>query len=364
MKTYCRGLTINRAIVEEAYREWLEAPAGKKNGWRVAREYGGADALIDEVADEIRGRRLSFRPIHRYDHVEHTNGKVRTIGVASIKQQLVDYVVVHCCEEFLSARAGHYQAASVKGKGGLFAMRSIKRWVSGGGPSLFFVKMDVRKCYPSTSHAVVMRIFGKYIGSADVLYCIESLLATYDHGGLEIGSYFSLRAEQLVLSFAYHHVEGLAKERRGKRRRLVAHQLWYMDDVLLISRDKRDLRMAARSLGRYMSDELGLQLKPWKICRVGEDEPIDMAGYVVRPSHVEVRAGTFLRGRRAFKRFARKPGLKRARRVTSFMGYFRHADCQLLMERDDMHATMRAARRYVSRSAHADNNIGDTARRR
>ena len=108
MKTYCRGLTIDRAIVEEAYREWLEAPAGKKNGWRVAREYGGADALIDEVADEIRGRRLSFRPIHRYDHVEHTNGKVRTIGVASIKQQLVDYVVVHCCEEFLSARAGHY----------------------------------------------------------------------------------------------------------------------------------------------------------------------------------------------------------------------------------------------------------------
>lgn len=129
--------------MEEAYREWLEAPAGKKNGWRVAREYGSADALIDEVADEIRGRRLSFRPIHRYDHVEHTNGKVRTIGVASIKQQLVDYVVVHCCEEFLSARAGHYQAASVKGKGGLFAMRSIKRWVSGGG-SLPVLRQDGR----------------------------------------------------------------------------------------------------------------------------------------------------------------------------------------------------------------------------
>ena len=39
-------------------------------------------------------------------------------------------------------------------------------------------------------------------------------------------------------------------------------------------------------------------------------------GYVVRPSHVEVRAGTFLRGRRAFKRFARKPGLQRARTVS------------------------------------------------
>ncbi len=84
----------------------------------------------------------------------------------------------------------------------------------------------------------------------------------------------------------------------------------------------------------------------------------------MRPSHVEVRAGTFLRGMRAFRRFRRKPGLRRARRVTSYMGYFKHADCDDLMARNDMHATMRAARRYVSRSAHAKDSIGDTARGR
>lgn len=360
MRTYCRGLAIDREIVAEAYREWCEAPAGKKNVWRVAREYGSAAKLIDEVAEEIAARTLSFKPIHRYEHFEPTSGKTRTIGISSVKQQLVDYVVVHCCADLLRARAGYYQASSVKGKGATFAMRTIKRWVSGGGPR-FFAKLDVRKCYPSTRHDVVLGIFRKYVASADVLYCVESLLATYAGGGLEIGSYFSLRAEQLVLSFAYHHVEGLHKERRGKKRALVAHQLWYMDDALLMSNDKRDLKAAIRSLERYMAEELGLTLKPWKICRVGEDEPIDMAGYVVRPSHVEVRAGTFLRGMRAFRRFARKPGLKRARRVTSYMGYFKHADCQRLMEDNDMHATMRAARRYVSRSAHGKDRIDDRA---
>lgn len=362
MKTYCKGLAIDRSIVAEAYREWSEAPAGKKNAWRVIQEHGCAANLIDEVAREIAERRLRFEPIHRCEHAEPTNGKVRTIGVESVKQQLVDYVVVHCCREFLDARAGYYQASSVKGKGAVFAMKTIRRWVSGGGPSMFFVKMDVRKCYPSTSHDVVRRIFRKHIASEDVLYCVDRLLGTYTGGGLEIGSYFSLRAEMLVLSYAYHYVESLHKERRGKRRQLVAHQLWYMDDVLLMGQDKRDLRMAARSLAKYMKKELGLEIKPWKICRVGEDEPIDMAGYVVRPSHVEVRAGTFLRGMRAFRRFNRRPGLKRARRVTSYMGYFKHADCQSLIERRDMHATMRAARRYVSRSAHAKDSVGDTAR--
>lgn len=65
MKTYCRGLRIDRAIVEEAYREWREAPAGKKNAWRVAHEHGSAANLIDEVAREIAERRLSFETIHR-----------------------------------------------------------------------------------------------------------------------------------------------------------------------------------------------------------------------------------------------------------------------------------------------------------
>lgn len=136
MKTYCRGLAIDRAIVEEAYREWCEAPAGKKNAWRVVQEHGSAASLIDEVAREIAERRLVFEPIHRYDHIEPTNGKVRTIGVSSVKQQLVDYVVVHCCADFLKARVGHYQASSVKGKGATFTMRTIRKWVTGGGSSL------------------------------------------------------------------------------------------------------------------------------------------------------------------------------------------------------------------------------------
>ena len=132
MRTYCRGLVIDRKIVGEAYREWLEAPAGRKNAWRVAREHGSAERLVDEVAREIAERRLSFRPIHRYDRAEQANGKVRTIGVSSVKQQLVDYVVVHCCAELIDARTGHYQTSSVAGRGSTFAMRAIRRWVAGG----------------------------------------------------------------------------------------------------------------------------------------------------------------------------------------------------------------------------------------
>lgn len=78
----------------------------------------------------------------------------------------------------------------------------------------YHVHLDVRKCYPSIKPEVVSRILRRYVRSPDALYLCEALLATYG-GGLEIGSYFSLRMAQLVLSFGYHSVEGWARSGAG-----------------------------------------------------------------------------------------------------------------------------------------------------
>lgn len=346
MKTYCKGLVIGEAEVALAYRAWLDAPSGRRNSWRVAREHGSADALIREIADEIRGRRLSLRPIHRYVRREPTNGKERVIGVLSVKQQVLDYVIVTCLRPMLDAKVGHYQVSGVKGKGGRLAVRSVERWVRDGSCA-YFVKSDVRRCYPSMRTGMVRDLFARYVGSEDLMYCIDAVLATYD-GGLEIGSYFSQRAAAFVLSFAYHMVEGLHRERRGRSLPLVAHQIWQADDMVLFSRSKRDAWQAMRCLERYLGG-MGLELKPWKVCRVGEGEPVDICGAVMRPSHTEIRDRTFLRGRRAFRSFERRPTLENARRVCSYYGIFMGADCEGLMREERMYAIARRARRLISK---------------
>ncbi len=362
MKTYLRHYDITPHDVMRAYMAWREGESGGKNAHRVIEEYGSAAALIYEIYDEIRGRRLAFRPIHRYNRIEPTNGKLRRIGVESIKQQVCDYLVVTLLEPLLSARAGYYQVASAKGKGEKLCRRALRRWVRDGG---YHVKMDVRQCYPSTSHDTVRRIYRRYVGSADVLYVIDSLLATFDEGGLEIGSYFSLRTMQLVLSFGYHHIEGLRKVRRGKSVSLVSHQLWYMDDVLLVSRDKRNLKMAARSLSKYMREEFGLCFKPWKVAKVSKHEPLDIGGWVVReyrhmPDRYRctIRAGSFLRATRAFRRFARCPSPANARRCTSYWGSFKHGSFCRLIKDKGMGATFAHARSALSRAGRLENGNG------
>lgn len=330
--------------MERAYEAWLASPSGHRNSWRVAQEHGTADGLVDEICREVRTRTLAFAPIRRRERVEPTNGKVRRIGIQSVKQQVCDYLAVTCMEPMLDARVGHWQVGGVRGRGGAMALRGMRRWAREGG---WFAKTDVTKCYPSTSPELVSRLLHRWVGSADVLYVADALLATYDHG-LEIGSYFSLRMELLVLSCAYHHLESLHKVRRGREVALVTHQMWHCDDVMVLARSKRDLGVAMRSLERYMADELGLSVKPWKACRVGDGEPLDMAGYQVRPGHVRVRGPTFLRARRAVRRYRRRPTPRRARRVTSYVGVLAHADCEGFIESERVRESAADAARAVS----------------
>ena len=361
LKSYCKGLKVDRDFVAEAYASWLVAPAGRKNGWRVEKDFVGEDALIDEIAGEIATRTLQFEPIRRYEHKEPTNGKVRTIGILSVKQQVCDYVMASALEPLLNAKIGFYQVAGVKGKGQKLARSAIRRWSREGG---YHVKLDVSKCYPSISHDLVMRILRKHVRSSDVLYLAETMLETHGTGemvdmetgevigmGLEIGSYFALLMANLVLSYAYHFIEGLHKERRGKRRTLVRHQAWHLDDAVLVSADKRDLKMAVRALVKFMREELGLSVKPWKVAKMGDTEPLDLGGYIARDGRVTLRAGLFLRAKRAIARFSRRHTITLARRVCSYWGWLKHSQSLGFIVRNGVHGLMKIARAMISKAS-------------
>lgn len=124
MKSYCKGLTVTHELVFQAYYEWLKSESGHKNHWRVEKEYGTINNLVNEIVIEVRDRNISFKPITYHDEIER-NGKVRHIGQESVKQQLADYVVLVALEDFINARVGFYQVASVKGKGPLFAAKTV-----------------------------------------------------------------------------------------------------------------------------------------------------------------------------------------------------------------------------------------------
>lgn len=344
MKSYCKRFKITKQFIISAYETWKLAESGRDNAWRVDKQYGGINNLADEIFNEIQTRTLQFEPIVYTDRLEAGNSKIRHIGQQSAKQQICDYVFITAVEEFLNKRIGFYQVASIKNKGPVFASKMVGRWVQAGG---YWTHMDIRHCYQSMDQAVILGILSKYIKSKELIYIAETLMSTYEEG-LNIGSYFSLKISQLVLSFAYHFLEDKHRIRRGRRIKSISHQIWYADDIYLFSRNKRELQRIARSLSAYLSFEFNLHVKPWKVCMCYK-EPPDIAGYVCKLYATTIRKKTYLRIRKAHRSYSKSPSLQKARRACSYWGYLKHSDSKYAMKVNDYKALVRSARKYISR---------------
>lgn len=316
MKTYCKGYALTRAKLRSAYDKWLKGGSGRKNAHRISEEYGSESAFLDVVWRELNAESLRFEPIKTYAKRDPNSGKLREISVESVKRQVCNYLCVDALEPLLAAKVGFWQVSSgVEGKGAAMGMRKLNRAIR---RFLLHVHIDIRNCYGSMLTEMVYALVARYVRNRQVLYLLHALLSTMGEV-LILGSYLSLRLAALVISFAYHAVEGAGTVRRGKRTNLVGCQVWYADDGYLLGNSKKALKRAVGIVARVLAG-FGLALKPWKIMRNGV-EPVDFAGYRIWCGHVDLRKMLWKKLRRAFARFDRRRAERLAKRASSYWGW-------------------------------------------
>ena len=128
------------------------------------------------------------------------------------------------------------------------------------------------------------------------------------------------------MSILYHYItEGLYKTRRGKRVNLVRHCLIYMDDILMIGSQKRDLKRAVR-LVIQKAEKIGLEIKDNYQIKEIDGNAIDMIGFKIYRTHTEIRGRIYLRVRRSFRRARKGLTLRIAKKCLSYYGYLKHTN--------------------------------------
>lgn len=292
--------------------------------------------IAKHISKSIKSRDLNLKPIRYFTRIDGMNKKERIIGVQEPLHQMFDYVVVEGMKSLFKAKIGVFQCASLPNKGQSYGKKHIERWVKEKG-TIYFIKGDISKCFPSISHEKLKQILKRDVKNDILLWLVCKLIDMFRQG-LSIGSYLSQYLSNYYLSYAYHYAsERLFKIRKtkhngNKRVRLINHVLFYMDDFLLTGSSKKDLKMAMKMLIKYINDFLELEVKPWKICKLSNKEPIDMMGFVFRKDRTTIRTKIFIKTRRCFlkvKRFLKK-GLTVPKRLAyqciSGYGWYKNTD--------------------------------------
>ena len=340
MKRYCKNVDITD--VQTIY-PWVAAciagKLGRKDFLELMYKYGDTSGIAMEIVKRIKQRDLDLKPILFFERKDGLSGKVRTLGVEEPLQQCMDYVAVNALMPLFEAKIGSGQCASIPHRGQVYGKKKLEYWVNGDFKhSKYYNKADIYHCYQSISPKIIKKHLERDVKNDTLIWFTMELIKT--HGdGLSIGSYICQYLCNYLLSYAYHYAtEQLYKTRRGKRIRLCYHVLFYMDDVILIGNDKRNLKIAMQKLDKYIQGELGVHFKPKYNVKEVNKEPIDMMGYVIHRHYTTIRGKIFLRARRTmlhgWKVIQSKHFLPliSAYRIISYRGFFVNSNSKSAQE--------------------------------
>lgn len=332
MKTYCKDIDItDRNFISVAVYDCLHRKYGRNDVCRLLSEHSGnltknqiyciyrrlgkralwwcVENLIDAIQQELIHKDLNLIPIWYKSKVDSSSKKVRRIGIQDVKQQIYDYIAVYALKPIFK-RFGEFQCASIKGRGQIYGIKAIRKWLT--NHKMHYVgKADVRRCFESIGREKVIAWMKVRVKNPLLMWLVEKLLWTFEKG-LSIGSYLSQHLCNLYMSILYHYMaENVSKVRKHKdgsveRKNLISHQVFYMDDLLLLGERKADIHKAMKLLIKKAKD-MGLVIKAtWSVFMADDYNFkdghkgcfIDMMGVKIYRQYITIRKRVWKKIRR------------------------------------------------------------------
>ena len=201
--------------------------------------------------------------------------KERLISVVPFIDRVMHHAIMNVLEPVFEKQFIYHTYACRKGKG---SHKAIKYAFSKAKNCEYFLKLDVKKYFENIDHNILKRKLSKIIKDKDCLDLLFDIIDSFStEKGLPIGNLTSQFFANLYLSELDHFVLEKLKPSGYCR---------YMDDFILFSNSKIDLKKMLNSIESFCLNNLLLTLKPYILgkCKDG----IAFLGYKITCKDVDL----------------------------------------------------------------------------
>lgn len=203
--------------------------------------------------------------------------------------------------------------STIQGRGIHNGVRRMKAAMRDKAGTMYCLKLDINKYYPSVDHDILKAIIRKKIKDQDFLSLLDNIIDSAL--GIPIGNYVSQWFGNLYLSYFDHHCKEVLKCRYYYR---------YCDDVVILSDSKEFLHGVLIAMNDYLVGNLKLSIKSnYQVFPV-DARGIDFLGYRFFHGYTLVR-------KRIVKEMKRK--LNQPASLASYWGWLKHADSNRLTQK-------------------------------
>ena len=254
----------------------------------------------------------------RYTFFKVHDPKERTIArLPYYPDRIVHHAIMIVCGPIWEKLYTRDTYACIPGRGGHACRARIKEDMRKDPEGTkYCLKLDIRHYYPSVDHEIMKGIIRRKIKDVRLLRLLDEIIDSAP--GLPIGNYLSQSLANVYLAYMDHYIKEVAK---------VKYYYRYVDDIVVLSGDKEELRQAL-AVFRTQLGNLSLEVKPnWQIFPV-EARGVDFLGFVFRHEYIRLRKRIKHNIFKACKKIRNAPmGMKAKKQaVASYIGWLKYTN--------------------------------------
>lgn len=205
------------------------------------------------------------------------------------------------------------------------ALRDVKFALKDEINTQYCLKLDIRKFYPSIDHDILKTIIRKKIKDKRLLSLLDEIIESAQ--GVPIGNYLSQFFANLYLTYLDHWI---------KEQKKVRYYFRYADDIVILGRDKQELRDLFYNIQDYLNNKLKLNFKDnWQIFKV-DSRGIDFVGYRIFHTHTLLRKHIKKNFCKKINKLNKKQNLDKdtyKQKICSYIGWIKYCNGRNLLNK-------------------------------
>jgi retron-type reverse transcriptase len=289
------------ASFEALHAGYRRARLSKRYQPEVLRFSADLETELITLQNELRWRSYRTSPYRLF--LVH-DPKRRQIMAPAFRDRVVHHALCAELEPLCERRFIFDSYACRLGKGTHRAMRRLQHFAfaaSRRGHRAWALKADVSRYFVSIPHAPLLDRLRRIVTDPDVQWLVQEILASaalsVDPGGGARGLPIGALTSQLFANVYLDRVDHAVKEDWRE-----PWYVRYMDDLVIVSRDRAGLRRRWRALRDLLAD-IGLELNP-KTAVYPVEGGVPFVGYRIWPERTRVLQSTLRGFRRRLRQMA------------------------------------------------------------
>ena len=199
------------------------------------------------------------------------SGKIRAISkLPYYPDRIVQHAIMNIIQPVWDKVFIYDCYAAIPGKGIHLGLKRLRGFLRDKENTQYCLKFDIRKYYPSVSHAILMSLIERKIKCKDTLCLLENVIRSPGgEKGIPIGNYLSQYFANIYLNWFDHWL---------KEEKNVSYYIRYCDDGVILDGSKERLNLLLAEITDYFHS-LKLDLNPKTQIFPVDKRGIDFLGY-------------------------------------------------------------------------------------